>query len=123
MQLKLMTSVCAVALGLAFAPAAWANGGTDIEGNAVAVDGSSAAIDNSETESEFEARNSFNSQSAEWPVPAFNLNWQSQPAPVARHGQHRGNSPKGSSRPQRVGIADAAVVPIIRSSLIGALSH
>ena len=66
MQLNLLSSVCAVALGLAFAPAAWADDdGTSIDGSAIAVDGSTAAVDNSETENEFEARNSFNSQSAD----------------------------------------------------------
>ena len=44
MQLKLMSSVCAVALALAFAPAAWAGydePGID-DGNAIASDGSTA---------------------------------------------------------------------------------
>ena len=46
MQLKLMSSVCAVALALAFAPAAWAGydePGID-DGNAIASDGSTATI-------------------------------------------------------------------------------
>ncbi len=37
MQLKLLSSVCAVALGLAFAPAAWAEDANDNDdGNAIA---------------------------------------------------------------------------------------
>lgn len=63
MHLRLLSSVCAVALGLAFAPAAWADDmpGVD-DGSAVAVENSTAAVNNNENsvENEFEADDSFN---------------------------------------------------------------
>jgi hypothetical protein len=50
MQLKLLGSVPAVALGLAFAPAAWAVDAASVDGGAIALDTSPANIVNSDTE-------------------------------------------------------------------------
>jgi hypothetical protein len=62
MQLKLLSSVCAVALGLAFAPGAWAQEAETEKVVTLANEGSNATTTTttSSSENEFEADESFN---------------------------------------------------------------